>query len=154
MSLSAKDVTEIMRLLEESRFDRLSLEMDGVKLELERGTAVRRPAPAPAAAPAPGPARQPAPEPQAKPAQNREPGLLEVTSPLLGTYYRAPKPGEPAFVEVGDTVGEDTVIGIVEVMKLMNSIRAGVAGEIVEIMAPNGELVEHGQVLMLVRPKA
>jgi acetyl-CoA carboxylase biotin carboxyl carrier protein len=151
MSLSVKDVAEIMRLLEESRFDRLSLEIDGVKLELERGGAAPRRAPAPRPAPAAPP---PPPQPASKPAPVREPGLLEVTSPLLGTYYRAPKPGEPPFVEVGDTVGEDTVIGIIEVMKLMNSVRAGVAGEIVEILAPNGELVEHGEVLMLVRPKA
>ena len=68
-------------------------------------------------------------------------------------FYRAPKPGEPPFVEVGSTVAEDSVIGIVEVMKLMNSARAGVAGEVVEILGENGELVEHGEVLMLVRPE-
>jgi acetyl-CoA carboxylase biotin carboxyl carrier protein len=151
MSLSAKDVAEIMRLLDESRFDRLSLEMDGVKLELERGATTARKAPAPRAEPAKE-SSKPAPKPAAS--KDREPGLLEVVAPLLGTYYRAPKPGEPPFVEVGDTVEDDTVIGIVEVMKLMNSVRSGVAGEIVEILATNGELVEHGEVLMLVRPKA
>jgi acetyl-CoA carboxylase biotin carboxyl carrier protein len=67
-------------------------------------------------------------------------------------FYRAPKPGEPAFVEVGARVEEDTVIGIIEVMKLMYSARAGVAGEVVEVLAVNGEMVEHGEVLMLVRP--
>ena len=79
-------------------------------------------------------------------------GLVEIKSPLLGVFYRAPKPGEPAFVEVGDRVEADSVIGIIEVMKLMNSARAGVAGEVVEILATNGEMVEHGEALMLVRP--
>jgi len=160
MSLTAKDVEEIMKLLEASSFDRLSLELDGVKLELERGDAAtpraarapREAAQTPAAASAPAPA--PAAAPAAKPRRNGEDGLVEISSPLLGIYYRAPKPGEPPFVEIGQKVDTETVIGIVEVMKLMNSVSAGVSGEIVDILAPNGELVEHGEVLMLVRPDA
>ena len=150
MSLTAKDVEEIMKLLDSSSFDRLSLEVDGMKIELERsGVAPRAPS-APAAPTAPA-----APPPPAAPAVrvSTEPGLIEVKSPLLGIFYRAPKPGEPPFVEVGSKVSADTVIGIVEVMKLMNSARAGVAGEVVEILGENGELVEHGEVLMLVRPE-
>ena len=82
----------------------------------------------------------------------REAGLVEVKSPLLGIYYRAPRPGEEPFVEVGARVEPDTIVGIIEVMKLMNTARAGVSGEIVEILARNGELVEHGETLLLVRP--
>ena len=154
MSLTRKDVDEIMALLENSRFDRLYLEMDGVKLELARGGAgaAQRPPsahPDPPAAP-PQPAA-PAPASPGASAVPRE-GLVEVKSPLLGVFYRAPKPGEPAFVEVGDRVQADSVIGIIEVMKLMNTARAGVAGEVVEIIGANGEMVEHGEVLMLVRP--
>jgi acetyl-CoA carboxylase biotin carboxyl carrier protein len=151
MSLTAKDVEEILRLLEESQFDRLNLEIDGIKIELARDTArpkSERPAKAPRPVPAPA-----APPPAKKQRQSTEQGLVEVKSPLLGVFYRAPKPGEPPFVEVGSTVAEDSVIGIVEVMKLMNSARAGVAGEVVEILGENGELVEHGEVLMLVRPE-
>ena len=93
------------------------------------------------------------PEPVAgRPRHSTEEGLVEVKSPLLGVFYRAPKPGEPAFVEVGARVEADTVIGIIEVMKLMNTARAGVRGEVVEIFAVNGEMVEHGEALMLVRP--
>lgn len=154
MSLTAKDVEAIMRLLEASRFDRLKLEMDGLKLELARGGAGFDRPPEPAPAPPPPP---PAPElPVAAPGASavvRE-GLVEVRSPLLGIFYRAPKPGEPPFVEVGARVEEETIIGIIEVMKLMNSARAGVRGEVVEILGTNGELVEHGEVLMLVRPEA
>ena len=151
MSLTAKDVEEIMQLLEQSRFDRLSLEIDGMKLELARDGAkpkAARAAPAPAAAAKASPAA-----PAKKQRRSSEEGLVEVKSPLLGIFYRAPKPGEPPFVEVGSKVSVDTVIGIVEVMKLMNSARAGVAGEVVEILGENGELVEHGEVLMLVRPE-
>ena len=81
-----------------------------------------------------------------------EPGLAEVASPLLGIFYRAPKPGEPPFVEVGSKVEEDTVIGIIEVMKLMNSVRAGVKGEVVEILAENAALVEYDEILLRLRP--
>jgi acetyl-CoA carboxylase biotin carboxyl carrier protein len=81
-----------------------------------------------------------------------EPGLFDVTAPLLGVFYRAPKPGEPSFIEVGSKVEKETVIGIIEVMKLMNSVRAGVKGEVVEILGENDALVEYGEVLLRVRP--
>lgn len=145
MTLTAADVDRIIALLDASRFDRLSLEMDGLKLDLVRNGAapVARPAPPPVAAPAPPPPTEAAP---------REAGLVEVRSPLLGIYYRAPRPGEPPFVDIGSRVEPDTIIGIIEVMKLMNTARAGVGGEVVEILARNGELVEHGELLLLVRP--
>jgi acetyl-CoA carboxylase biotin carboxyl carrier protein len=152
MSLTAKDVALIMQMLEASQFDHLSLEMEGIKLCLSRGGG-QSPRPAPVAAPAVA-APVPQPAPAAKPVAVREAGLVEVRSPLLGVYYRAPKPGEAPFIDVGSLVEPDTVIGIVEVMKLMNSVRAGVSGEVVEILAPNGELVEFDEVLLLVRPKA
>lgn len=160
MTLTAKDVQEIMRLLESSSFDSLSLEMNGVKLHLQRGSTAAS-APQPLAHP-PDPLPDPAPEslPQVvnsavkkiKPAS--DPGLADVASPLLGTFYRAPKPGEPPFIEVGARVEEDTVIGIIEVMKLMNSVLAGVKGVVAEILAENGELVEYSETLMRVRPGA
>jgi biotin carboxyl carrier protein len=73
-----------------------------------------------------------------------------VTAPLLGTFYRAPKPGAPPFVERGSTVEPDTVIAIIEVMKLMNSVRAGVHGTVVEILPADGALVEYGETLLRV----
>jgi len=153
VTLTAKDVAEIMRLLDQSTFDSLSIEIDGVKINLQRGSAapVRQPA-APSA-----PAKS---QPQsARQAQRKiqppyEPGLAEVASPLLGIFYRAPKPGEPPFIEVGAKVDEDTVVGIIEVMKLMNSVRAGVKGKVAEILAENGALVEYDEVLLRVRPGA
>jgi acetyl-CoA carboxylase biotin carboxyl carrier protein len=155
LTLTAKDVAEIMRLIEESTFESLSLEMDGVKLTLQRSSA--RPAPQNADSPtpaAPGGAETLVSRPTSKtkfklPA---EPGLMDVTSPLLGIFYRAPRPGDPPFVEVGSKLEEDTVVGIIEVMKLMNSVRAGVKGEVVEILAMNGAPIEYGQILLRVRP--
>jgi acetyl-CoA carboxylase biotin carboxyl carrier protein len=79
------------------------------------------------------------------------PGTTVVPAPLLGIFYRAPKPGEPPFVEVGSRVEPGTIIGIIEVMKLMNSVRAGLRGEVVAIPARNGELVEFGEALLFVR---
>jgi acetyl-CoA carboxylase biotin carboxyl carrier protein len=79
-----------------------------------------------------------------------DPGLHAVAAPLLGTFYRAPKPGAPPFVEVGSRVEEDTIVGIIEVMKLMNTVRAGVRGEVVEILGRDGMLVEYGETLLRV----
>ena len=163
MSLSAADVAEIMRLVEQSSFDELTLEMNGLKLTLRRagasggitkmvqqsaGTegAAENAAQPDAAVPrgsSPGAAPVPA-----------ETGLSDIASPMLGTFYRAPKPGSAPFVEIGSAVAEDTVIGIIEVMKLMNTVRAGTCGTIAEIPPGDGALVEFGEVLMRVRKDA
>ena len=146
MTLTAKDVAEIMRILEESSFEELSLELDGVKLTLQRRSAVRE-----ALDPPPVPAP---PTPQPIPESPPPSGAFEVTSPLVGLFYLAPRPGEPPFVELGSKVLEETVIGIIEVMKLMNTVRAGVRGEVVQILVGNGAAVEFGEILMRVRPEA
>jgi acetyl-CoA carboxylase biotin carboxyl carrier protein len=75
-------------------------------------------------------------------------GLLDVNAPMLGTFYRAPKPGEPPYVEVGSLVEPDTIVGIIEVMKLMNTVRAGVRGTVAEIPGRDGALVEYGETLV------
>jgi acetyl-CoA carboxylase biotin carboxyl carrier protein len=78
-------------------------------------------------------------------------GLVAVRAPLPGTFYRAPRPGAAPFVEVGSRVGADTVIGIVETMKLMNSVPAGVAGVVAEFCVANAELAAQGAVLLRIR---
>ena len=155
MTIKPEDMREIMALLEGSSFDELVLETGGQKLTLRRGGTGARTEPSPAvveAAPAPTPAIAKGASPAAPP--STDPGLGDVVAPLLGDFYRAPKPGAEPFVEVGQAVEPDTVIGIIEVMKLMNSIRAGVKGVVEEICAPNGKLVEYGQVLLRVRTGA
>ena len=164
MSLTAKDVAEIIRLLEESSFDELELESGDLKLSLRRGeggvapsTASRSPSPvargrSEGAPPAPPPPAGEGDHAQRGGGGEPDDGATSVPSPLLGIFYRAPKPGEPPFVEVGAQVEEDTVIGIIEVMKLMNSVRAGVKGEVTQILAANAGLVEYGETLIRVRP--
>jgi acetyl-CoA carboxylase biotin carboxyl carrier protein len=156
VSLTAKDVAEILKLLEDSGFNELKLEMNGVKIELRRGeggiagssvSTPRNAVRAPSAAPGPVAAA-----PGAKPTLATPAGAVAVSAPLLGIYYRAPKPGEPPFVEVGDKVKPDTIVGIIEVMKLMNTVRAGVSGEVLRIDTANGELVEFGETILFVKP--
>jgi acetyl-CoA carboxylase biotin carboxyl carrier protein len=77
--------------------------------------------------------------------------LMAVRAPLPGTFYRAPRPGATPFVEVGSQVGPDTVVGIVETMKLMNSVTAGVAGTVAEICLGNAEFAAHGATLLRIR---
>jgi acetyl-CoA carboxylase biotin carboxyl carrier protein len=149
LTLTAKDVAEIMRILEQSSFDELSLEMDGVKLKLQRGSALPQvPHPPPTPAPPPNSPLQPRVKPPL------EQGLMEVTAPVLGIFYVAPKPGEPPFVKLGSKVAEETMVGIIEVMKLMHTVRAGVKGVVVEILVKNGAAVEYAEVLMRIRPEA
>jgi len=147
VTLTAKDVTEIARLLEESSFDELYLELDGLKLSLKRGGASEVSAAAPLAAAA-APEAAAAPPAAVTPPPSSDPNAHEVAAPLLGTFYRAPKPGAPPFVEIGSAVEEDTIIGIIEVMKLMNTVRAGVRGTVTQILARDGVLVEYGETLL------
>ena len=80
-------------------------------------------------------------------------GLVAVRPPLLGTFYRAPQPGAPPFVEVGDRVDEETVVGVVETMKMMTPVHAGVRGTVVEFRLGNGEFAEADAVLLVVEPE-
>jgi acetyl-CoA carboxylase biotin carboxyl carrier protein len=172
VSLTAADVAEIMRLVEQSSFDELTLEIDGMKLTLRRNGAGQpmiseqtedsgAPAAAPSSAvraepptPGTGVSRRAAAAPAAAPTvepQRADPNVQDVAAPLLGTFYRAPKPGAPPFVEIGSMVEADTVVAIIEVMKLMNTVRAGVRGAVSEILVADGALVEYGQAILRVR---
>jgi acetyl-CoA carboxylase biotin carboxyl carrier protein len=148
VSLGPADLEQIMKLFEQSKFTELKLETGDLKLHL-RKDASATPAPTPVARPEPEVPAPPVPAAHALPPLS--PGEVDTPSPLLGVFYRAPKPGEPPFVEVGQQVEAETIVGIVEVMKLMNSVRAGVKGVIVAIHAPNAEMVEYEQPLIRVR---
>jgi acetyl-CoA carboxylase biotin carboxyl carrier protein len=155
VSLTAADVAEIMRLVEQSGFDELTLEIDGMKLSLRRGGTAAEGrsgmalAGAEAGAVAQGSAA--AGTVEGNVAVPADPNVHDVTSPLLGTFYRAPKPGAPPFVEVGAQVDEETVVAIIEVMKLMNTVRAGVRGTVTAILLGDGALAEYGETLLRVR---
>ena len=109
---------------------------------------------APAAAPAAAAASAPAPAPAAKPAAPAAPAKVdgvEIASPMAGTFYRSPAPGEPAFIKEGDTVTAGQTIGIIEAMKLMNEIEAEVSGTVVKVVAENGKPVTPGQALVVIK---
>ncbi|MGX7894650.1 acetyl-CoA carboxylase biotin carboxyl carrier protein [Tsuneonella sp. HG222] len=154
MSLTAADVAEIARLLDESRFSSLTLEMGTFKLRIRRDgrgwAPIADEQPDEGAQAAPAAAQAPAP-PLSQEAGAARAGEVDVPAPLLGNFYSSPRPGDPPFVEPGDRVKEDTTIAIIEVMKLMNPIRAGVSGTVVAILAENGSAVEQGQPLLRVK---
>jgi acetyl-CoA carboxylase biotin carboxyl carrier protein len=168
MSLSHEDVKRLLELLDASKFDELHLETDGTKLTLRRNgagsaalatptagaafTSTSNPLAAQATAPTSASIAPPATASKAATNSAVESGLIDVRASMLGQFYGAPKPGAAPFVTVGSKVQRDTAIGIIEVMKLMNSISAGVDGEVVEILARDGDLVEFDQILMRVRP--
>jgi acetyl-CoA carboxylase biotin carboxyl carrier protein len=132
VSLDDDDVREILRLIDESELDELRIDTPELQLHVRRGTqppdgATESPADAPAST-----------------------KLHSIESPMLGIFYRAPAPGATPYVDVGAPVEPDTVVCLIEVMKMMNSIVAGVSGTIVEVCSENAELVEHGEPLFRV----
>jgi acetyl-CoA carboxylase biotin carboxyl carrier protein len=152
VSLTAKDIAEIARLLDESHFASLDLQVGDFKLRIRRDGGWSRSGDDADEAPAPKARKAPSepPPPLGQEAGAARVGEIDVPAPLLGNFYAAPRPGEPPFVAVGDRVTEDSVIGIIEVMKLMNSVRAGVAGKVVAILAVDGAAVDEGQPLIRV----
>jgi acetyl-CoA carboxylase biotin carboxyl carrier protein len=139
MPLSDDDVREILRLIDESDVEELRVETEAFSLYVRLGGDA-----SPDAATAPAVA----------PSVSAEDGdLIAISAPMLGTFYRAEAPGAAPFVAAGTRVEKDTVVCLIEVMKMMNSIHAGVVGTIVEVCAENAELVEYGTPLFQVRPE-
>jgi acetyl-CoA carboxylase biotin carboxyl carrier protein len=157
MPLNDEDVREILRIIDESELDELSIETEGFSLRVRKGGA---PGPAGAAdahaedvLPRTPSARAPAtPDGAASEAAASSDGLQIILSPMLGTFYRAEAPGAAPFVDVGAKVDPDTTVCIIEVMKMMNSVPAGVSGTIAEIVPKSGQLVEYGEPLFRVAP--
>ena len=172
MGLTPEDVDEILRYLEHSAFDELELETPQFKLVVRRGQRAggsnnvpAEPLPAgetaeKTASPPPSVEAAAATSQEAHAVQGEQrqadvvsDGQIAIPAPLRGIFYRAPRPGAEPFVDVGKQVQEDTVVCIIEVMKLMHSITAGVKGTITAVCAENGEAVEKGQPLFMVRPE-
>ena len=158
MQLDHDQLRQLITLLGESDIQELKLEGDDVRLELRRNLPASQPqvvmqappAPVPVAAAVAVPSASPSAAPPAAAAVRGD--LLEITAPMVGTFYRASAPGEPAFVDLGSRISIGQPICILEAMKLMNELEAEVSGEVVEILVENGTPVEFGQVLMRVRP--
>ncbi|MFA4844842.1 MAG: acetyl-CoA carboxylase biotin carboxyl carrier protein [Candidatus Margulisiibacteriota bacterium] len=141
---------KLIQLVKDEDISGVAVEEKGVKYEVRRekgGHTVSAPLPGPQSS-APGtPISQ---EPKAK-EKSEEDGLVAITSPMVGTFYRSPSPESPAFVEAGDSVEPGKVVCIVEAMKLFNEIESEVRGKIVKVLVDNGKPVEYGQKLFLVK---
>jgi|HubBroStandDraft_6_1064221.scaffolds.fasta_scaffold770726_2 acetyl-CoA carboxylase biotin carboxyl carrier protein len=163
MKFTNQDVQEILQLLDATKYDELHLETERFKLKLCRNpntgdwTQESKVLSAPSFV-------QPSPVSSvtasasaavvANPPDPRKAGWAEVRAHLPGTFYRAPKPGAPPFVELGSRVEKDTVVGIIETMKLMNAVYSQTRGEVVEISSENAQFVEKAAVLMRIKPSA
>jgi acetyl-CoA carboxylase biotin carboxyl carrier protein len=132
MALTDDDVREILRLIDESELDELRIETAEFKLHVVRGSAAE-----------PAPVQE-----KAKASSNN--ASAAIVAPMPGTFYRAEGPGMAPFVEVGAQVEPDTVVCIIEIMKMMNSVPAGVSGTIVEVCAEDAQLVGDGEPLFRV----
>ncbi|MGO0062933.1 acetyl-CoA carboxylase biotin carboxyl carrier protein [Brevibacillus fluminis] len=171
------EIREMIKLVDQSSLQEFEVKSDEVRIYMKRGVAVSpvfveetASVAAPAVAPAPNAAAQApsVPAVEVKPAsvqtaaaQTGQPAaaapaavdLHKITSPMVGTFYRAPEVGAAPYVQPGDQINRSTVVCIVEAMKLFNEIEAEVDGEIVEVLVENGQLVEYGQPLFLVKAR-
>jgi len=164
MSLTNDEVRQILKLIEESGYDDVRLETGDFKLHVQkhgsRDTTFRPPAasdnPAsreplvdhirnPPKAGSQSPATPPPPTTESIPE-----GVVAIRSPMLGTFFRAPSPGEAPFVNEGSKVTPGDTVCLVEVMKLFNSVKSGVSGKVIKICAENGKMVEYDEILMLI----
>jgi len=164
-----QELREIIKLVDSSSIEEFVYENDGAKLKLKKNNGVVSEVVVPAketaaavqpVAPAAAPAVVEAPkaevvkvEEKIAPVNVDDSSLHKITSPMVGTFYQAPSPDAPVYVKAGDKVGEETIVCIVEAMKLFNEIEAEIKGEIVEILVQDGQLVEYGQPLFLVKPE-
>ena len=164
--LDIRKLKELIRLMVENELTEIDLKDEKETVSLRRegslapvvqvSPATAAPPAAPTPAPAPAAPAPAAPAPAAAPAAEPSPAdtsnLEQITSPMVGTFYSAAKPESPAFANVGDTVTADTTVCIVEAMKIFNEIKAEQSGVIEKVLVSNGDSVEFGQALFLVRP--
>jgi acetyl-CoA carboxylase biotin carboxyl carrier protein len=156
-SVNMDELRELIELLRDNGLAELELENEGFRVRLRRESTLGESAPMTYAAPAPAPAHAPMPEPassgpahpgtQATTAAAQDQDLHIITSPIVGTFYRSASPTAEPFVKIGSNVENDSVVCIIEAMKLMNEIQAETTGEVVKIYVENGQPVEYGQPL-------
>jgi acetyl-CoA carboxylase biotin carboxyl carrier protein len=160
-----EDVEQILRVVDRLSDVEVRIEIGDLKLHVRKfangvsapaATTLSEPAVAIAgdahAAASPAPAPLPATSPTAAAAAKVPEGAVAIRAPMLGRFFRAPSPSEPPYVEVGERVGPDDPVCLIEVMKLFTTVNAGLKGTIISVSVANGEMVEHGQMLFLVQP--
>lgn len=168
--LKVQEIRELIRLVDQSSIDEFRYENEGLKLEMKKNKAAEYKeapvvvpaysvqqtpaAPAALAAAVAEPAGQTSAKeetPAEAPAKAADENLHKITSPMVGTFYKSPSPDAEPYVSVGSKVSKSTIVCIVEAMKLFNEIEAEVEGEIVEVLVKDGQLLEYGQPLFLVK---
>src|SRR5436305_1646054 len=160
--MNQKELKELIEFLKEQDIAEFELERGDVKVRIKRSLPSASPETRYLAVPAVAPAsaaispgtpspQPPPPEPVKAPAEE---DFHQVRSPIVGTFYESPSPGSPPFIKLGDYVEVGQVLCIVEAMKLMNEIESDVAGEVVKKLVNNGQPIEYGQELFLIRPKS
>jgi acetyl-CoA carboxylase biotin carboxyl carrier protein len=153
--MNQKEIKSMIEFIAKSGLAEVNIETEEFKIKVRRdteGKVVATPtmvsaAPAPAAPAAP--AAEAAPATPAKPAANN---YIEIKSPMIGTFYRSPKPEDPSFVNVGDQIKAGDKVGIIEAMKLFNEIESEISGTIVKVLVENASPIEYDQPLFLVDP--
>lgn len=147
-NLTYDDLVQIVELVKStSQFSEFRLKVGDIEVSLKRANGEARPVPQAQEA------TQRSKEQVSKGTRSYSPDLHAVKAPMVGTFYRAPAPDKPPFVEVGQAVEPQSIVCLIEVMKLMNSIEAGVRGVVREIVVSNAEAVEYGEVLMTIEPR-
>ena len=158
--MTYEDLLQIIELVKESeQWSEFHLKVGDLEVDFKRAPRGTSSAPSSASDAVPTTPLQPATSSQAPHPGHRaapldhSPDAVLVKAPMVGTFYRAPEPGAPPFVDTGHSVSTDTIVCIIEVMKLMNSIPAGGSGVVTQILVGDGEPVEYGQVLMVIEPR-
>jgi len=152
LPLTPEDIEEITSILSKTSYEKLDIETGRFRLRVQRSGAGWTQEWSPIGGPLGEMEAKTVASAVEPEIEQVDDGLLAIHPPLPGTFYRAPQPGAPPFVEVGDKVKPDTVVAIIETMKLMNPVHAGVEGEIVAIVAENAAPIEATSVLMKVKP--
>lgn len=152
-----KTLRQLIKMMVDNDLTEIDLEGEGEKVKLKRGgvgapTVSYAAAPAPAPAPGPAPAAAPAAAGDAGGEASADDGLPTIDSPMVGSFYIASSPDAEAFVKVGDRVTPDTVVCIIEAMKVFNEIKAEMSGTISEVLVSSGDAVEFGQPLYKIKP--
>ena len=161
--MNQKELKELIEFLKEQDIAEFELERGDVKVRIKRALPSAPPetrylavptAPTPSAVVGISPTAMPSPQPPPEPVKAAaEEDFHQVRSPIVGTFYESPSPGSPPFIKLGDFVEVGQVLCIVEAMKLMNEIESDIAGEVVKKLVSNGQPIEYGQELFLIRPK-
>jgi acetyl-CoA carboxylase biotin carboxyl carrier protein len=155
--LDLKQIKQIIELMKRSELTEFAVEEEGFKLKIRRGTnglpvvSATRGSTPPFAMDTTPPVPTPASGPAAPAAAKEEVGITYIKSPMVGTFYRAASPESKPFMDVGGKVVENTVVCIIEAMKIMNEIQAETKGTVVEVLVENGQPVEYGQRLFKVK---